>query len=359
LQVQLQLLDELISKITPEWIQAQVLDNLNLRLEKFERAWRGENGHEGVINPLYFLSASNQELVLRIANPHPFWKGKTTHETKLIAVAHSIGIPVPKVLAFTEEWILMEKVSNGITLTELLEKPLSSEQKFFVFTQVQTAISRLNKIGSQSVPCDRIMSFCGSPEAILFDGPRLAPCHTYEEFLRNCGNWALEIMDSDPVLKEMEAVAEVKPLLRNYLDGYLSKRCQKFNLSGPFVLCHLDVHPGNLLFERDTLKFNALLDWEHAKPTIYMDEKLGLRNFAEDLGCLEIFEFKDELELIEEFNQLKCSVLHCVWACFACITWWASERGEREKITSLESLQIENADKELKRAIVLLKKLSV
>lgn len=80
-----------------------VLDEtkLQLRLEagSLQRSFRGEGGNEGVINPLWFFrasSASNEadplQLVLRMANPHPFWRNKTRHEVRMMEAARKAGI---------------------------------------------------------------------------------------------------------------------------------------------------------------------------------------------------------------------------------------------------------------------------
>jgi hypothetical protein len=58
-----------------------------------ERAFNGENGHNGVINPIFYLTDDlNNEYVFRLANPHPYWKGKPSHEYKLMEIARNIGM---------------------------------------------------------------------------------------------------------------------------------------------------------------------------------------------------------------------------------------------------------------------------
>lgn len=120
------------------------------------------------------------------------------------------------------------------------------------------------------------------------------------------------------------------------------------------------MHAGNLLFDKDTFQFTSLLDWEHAKMTVLMDEKLGMYNFANELDCVHLFIYTDEIQKIKEFDDMKCKVMHCVWACITVASWFISCRGERENLEdsdeAYQKIEFENAKREFDEALLLFEK---
>ena len=95
----------------------------------------------GVINKIYIIKAKNynnnneiNELILRINNPHLFWKNKRNRNEVSIMkyINEHTNIPIPLILSFSNntkdsllgcEYILMEKI-KGITLSSFLENKI-------------------------------------------------------------------------------------------------------------------------------------------------------------------------------------------------------------------------------------------
>ena len=129
---------KIISKITFDNVK-ELLKPLNYELLKLDHL----ADTQGVINRIYILLVKNsinnlnQELILRISNPHAFWiHRRTKSEVSVIKyLKENTNIPVPFIYGYSIdainilecEYILMEKL-NGKTLREvLIEKQLKAQ----------------------------------------------------------------------------------------------------------------------------------------------------------------------------------------------------------------------------------------
>ena len=131
LSAQLEELKATMARVTPEAV-GRVLAPLGLVCRKLTHF----ADSLGVINPIFFVQAAPPsgeekeeeedevvELVLRVSNPHPFWRGrKTEHEVAVMEFVRVHGrpdvLPVPRVIAYASdaaqsplgtEFVLMEK----------------------------------------------------------------------------------------------------------------------------------------------------------------------------------------------------------------------------------------------------------
>ena len=130
LAAQLEELKATMARVTPEAV-GRVLAPLGLVCRKLTHF----TDSLGVINPIFFVQAAPPsgreddaaeqvvELVLRVSNPHPFWRGrKTEHEVAVMEFVRAHGrpdvLPVPRVVAHSSDaaqsplgtdFVLMEK----------------------------------------------------------------------------------------------------------------------------------------------------------------------------------------------------------------------------------------------------------
>lgn len=124
-------------------------------------------------------------------------------------------------------------------------------------------------------------------------GPPLGPFSSIQDWCRSVLQFTMEQLETHPYLKP------VKPLLDDILPILLSKLEKHYEArpeDSEIVLCHLDLHPGNILVDPETLRITAILDWEHAKSFPWWLQWINARLFWEEESSPEehMPEFMDE-----------------------------------------------------------------
>ena len=169
----------------------------------------------------------------------------------------------------------------------------------------------------------------------------LTACKSYIE-------WTLEIIQIHPYLKHLQSRLEL-PLTTflTKIDALFEPRDDDSDI----VLSHLDLHPGNILVDRDTLKITAILDWEKSGTMPWWLDWTHIRLFWDD----DFAEFMDEelfLATGKKYIPSKYEedetpshmdsliavdiINSCCWLQFWCATWYLKdEKISQETIDTL------------------------
>ncbi len=257
-------LHKLHSHITSTALQTLLREKLGLSLASFARLDKSR----GVVNPIYLLTAtSGRQFVLRLRNPHKYWRGiRTIAEVNAMRLVRgSTTIPVPAVLDFASdeaasaidcEYILMDHLP-GATLTDLIPD-LTHAQRLSVLGEVLACIKKLQDIPLETT-AEQVGTFSVQPGdykslgPIIHDGPSLGPFRNFADYCAANVQHALFCIHNVPDRFE-HLVSPLQEFVQRAKFGHTKN-----------VLCHLDFNPGNVLVDPATLQVTAVLDWEHAR----------------------------------------------------------------------------------------------
>lgn len=165
----------------------------------------------GVINKIYIIevkekkiSFNKKELILRINNPHLFWKKRRNQNEVSIMkyIKQNTIIPVPEILSYSNdplksilgcEYILMEKVP-GIILSNIIDKINADELSDNIINQMISYYKILREIKTEKMDKNKIGCFKKDLEItdLIFDGPIVKISNNYLEYIVQQLNFAIE-----------------------------------------------------------------------------------------------------------------------------------------------------------------------
>ncbi|CAF1584235.1 unnamed protein product [Adineta ricciae] len=341
----------IFSKVTKENLD-KLLQRLDLHCVSFERL-----NTSGQINFIFLLetqskSFESQELILKISNPHRYWrKFRTRNEvfTMKYVLQHTT-IPVPKILDYSDdstrsilsaEYILMEKLP-GNTL-EVSMKNMSEEALFKTALEVidyikqlrQIKLSGENQIGSFST---EEMSLGG----IVDDSPMLGPFSTVKEYIIENLHWAIKRIQTDEFLFEL--TKHVLSPLETVVE-YIERDPNVINENIPFRFTHTDLNPSNILVNEHDGHVLGILDWERAAMTFSNNDLEFTPAWFEDDDDERKKRLQDLLEQEKSYTTLMEDKIHtkelnwyleimfsAVYATFYSSTWFKNEEEVTEHI---------------------------
>ena len=270
---QMQNIDLILSKLTMGNMN-KLLERFGLECISFERLQTS-----GRINLIYNLkvqskASSSIEFILKISNPHPYWKEvRTKNElyTMQYLLEHTT-IPIPKIIDYSDdvktsilscEYILMEKVL-GNTLESVIENKSKQvldktaiELIDYVKQLRQIKLPQMNQIGSF---CNKQMCLSGSIE----DGPTLGPFNTLKEYIIEHLHWVIQRIETDEQLFQngKHLILPLQKIINcAQTDPNLSNPQMKYHMT------HTDLNSSNILIDENTGTVLAILDWERCAMT--------------------------------------------------------------------------------------------
>lgn len=354
-----------MARVTPEAV-GRVLAPLGLVCRKLTHF----ADSLGVINPIFFVQAAPPsgeekeeeaeevvELVLRVSNPHPFWRGrKTEHEVAVMEFVRAHGrpdvLPVPRVIAYARdaaqsplgtEFVLMEK-APGQNLRDLWPT-LDAEAKRDYTVQLVQIMAELRRI-SAFLPNRGMGAFNREMELVelVQDGPLIGPFTSFADSVEHHLRWAMEKI-GDTLASRQELVHELRELVPEWVDTVLARyralasSCE----AEEFGLCHNDLNFSNLLVDHERRKIVAVLDWEKSKSSVYDDELRGVEESVEDeeptLAALHEAMAALGVSRPSGYDHRKALIKvqdHISWACFACVTWFLPREPDAKDLADEE-----------------------
>lgn len=233
----------------------------------------------GVINKIYILNVNkrsdgkNIQLVLRIINPHLFWK-KTRVSNEVAIMSYlklNTTIPVPTIVSFSCdettsllgcEYILMEKMA-GVILSELTDKVTADELHETVIDQMIDYFRQLRFIRPVQMEPDKIGSFDLSLKLTNYnqDGPPVPVCDNYFQFVDFQLAWASREAKK---LKKYQSLAESIENTRRDLNQVVTsnKHLNNLNFDDEMTVFHGDLNASNILIDPTTNVITGILDWD-------------------------------------------------------------------------------------------------
>lgn len=220
------------------------------------------------INSVYLIKTTEEELVIKIANP--LWKEvKTTNEAAALAfLKANTKVPVPEVLAFETDEKKSPLGCENIIMPKIKGKPLSSEISR-LYQDRERYLRVLDKLAAivaeiRSYSFSELGNFTKDGEIhgiVDFAGYEVdEPCKCYSEYAKHALRYYIAEMQKQIVKNSPEA-----DLYRHYtslLNSLLSTG--NFNSlddkGDRFVFSHQDFVMKNILVDGDEV--TAVLDWE-------------------------------------------------------------------------------------------------
>ena len=231
----------------------------------------------GVINMICFievkdLSENRSELVLRISNPHKFWKNRRCRNEVgfMKYLNQNTKIPVPKILSFSFnpqtsligcEYILMEKISGEnlydlVTKVEPSKLPENLINDMIDYVKILREIKLVNTLNGQIFCFNENME----PADIVLDGPAIERCDNYLEFIERLLSW--EVKEINKLSKYRWLANELENVRKNLVEICAkNKRLNNLNFDDETTTFHGDLHCGNILAD-ENFNITAILDWE-------------------------------------------------------------------------------------------------
>lgn len=344
------------------------------RMEVLTLLPRSSEG-EGVVNFVYFITTKcGKGLVLRVTNPHPFWKHLTTrNEVSCIKWMrrHLPNVPVAEILASSvdgsllgglAEYILFFR-SPGVVLSSVCET-FNMSQKERVRNQLLDIVIQMRRAsvdictpsgegayGSIEVDDDDGGEVVLGP--VAYDCPPVGPFLWESDFVRVLIQWAMEQMQRAVYLQEEEfsslvaiLVQQLSFFLQNFIVPFkLNEQREKEEAADNDTvallsftkssLCHLDLHEGNILVDPLTLEITAILDWEIARYSSFTEEYVRLREYYwSKCGAEEPLLDRTLLENgigipSKEFLEARDFIMDVAWSAvytvFFATSWWKTE----------------------------------
>jgi aminoglycoside phosphotransferase (APT) family kinase protein len=186
--------------------------------------------HSGTSHVIFML---DDTFVLRIPRNHPACISSVAIEAIAVPAARAAGVHTPELIAV------------DATL-ELLPVP------YAIYEQVHGVA--LEHIGSESDTTPDVWRRLGQDLARLHGGVRANGPVT--EIAA-----ATEDLDPRPWLQEIAAADIIAPGTIDYFEAWLDRLAPIALIPPSYSFCHGDVNRGNILIDRDTRAYLALIDW--------------------------------------------------------------------------------------------------
>ena len=180
----------------------KILEPLNFSLKSYDLF----KDSYGVINKIYFLKViditvnEEKKLILRINNPHKFWKHKrSSNEIGIMNyIKNHTSIPVPKIISYSNdcensplgfEYILMECLEGKVLGDVLLPNPRDLDDKIINQMIEYVKILKSIQINENKIGCfDTNMNISN----IIQDGPTIDPSDTFLDYLNQQISWSIK-----------------------------------------------------------------------------------------------------------------------------------------------------------------------
>lgn len=266
----------IIDQLTQTKIE-NLLSSIGYELTK----WNFFDKSCGVINRIYILEArkakndtNDEQLILRICNPHKFWQTKrNTNEVAIINyLKENTAIPVPRILAYSTdastspigcEFILMERLRGIILcdLTDVTENPNDLPQK--IIDQMLDYFKQLRSIAPPNMSQNKIGCFGHDLRTVelIQDGCTVEPCETFLDFVDFQLKWCV---------KEMRKVAKYEDLGNELEKTRLelvkivkeNPDLDNLNFGDEMTVSHGDLNPSNILIDPISNDITGIIDWD-------------------------------------------------------------------------------------------------
>jgi aminoglycoside phosphotransferase (APT) family kinase protein len=223
-------------------------------------------------NPFYIINVtqnnSQKQLILRILDPHPFFKRKkTTNEVSIINyLKDNTNIPVPSVISFSKnkstsligcEYILINRI-KGKFLGEEFKNANEIPDK--VINQMLNIFKELKSIKfSTIIGCfDDSLSICTTP---WNHGPIEYASESYLDYINKILTWSIKEMNKINKYKQIAKDLEV-------FQDILIQICKEnenlnnLNFYDEMSLVHNDLNSWNILIDPITFEITGILNWE-------------------------------------------------------------------------------------------------
>ena len=236
----------------------------------------------GVINKIYIIevkekkiSFNKKELILRINNPHLFWKKRRNQNEVSIMkyIKQNTIIPVPEILSYSNdplksilgcEYILMEKVP-GIILSNIIDKINADELSDNIINQMISYYKILREIKTEKMDKNKIGCFKKDLEItdLIFDGPIVKISNNYLEYIVQQLNFAIE---ESKKIRKFKILGEKLENLKNKLIEVVNSNplVNNLNFNDEMTVIHGDLNSTNILIDPNTNLVTGILDWEFA-----------------------------------------------------------------------------------------------
>lgn len=227
-------------------------------------------------NPHYLINAvekklgnAEKQLILRITDPHPFFKRKkTTNEIAIIKyLKDNTTIPVPSVLSFSKntqtsligcEYILINKC-KGKYLQEEFKKANEVPEKIIlhmldIFKQLKEA-----KLNQKRIGCfDESMNICTS---LFSHGPIDASSDYYSEYVDKCLTWIIKEMNK---IKKFKQIAQDLDVFKNILNQICRDNpdLNNLNFNDDMHIVHSNLNGYNILIDPITFEILSIPNWD-------------------------------------------------------------------------------------------------
>lgn len=289
----------------------------------------------GVINLVYRIETDRGgPLVLRVTNPHPLMVGhKTLSEATVLqhCAAHS-DLPLPDVLAFACEptssplgceYILMRAVP-GVALSTIWDS-LRLDQRRKIGAQLVAVVATLQKLSLPRRGWIGGFRAGMTPGVLRGDHPPVGPFDSFTARMIGEVRWAIESLRRHVPLLGI-AAAE----LADMLDVFAARWVQPLPSPQP-VLCHNDLHHGNIVIDPDRMVITGILDWEAASMDVPDGDWEALSSWPVDLGAALRRAGLAEPPGRRARGRIVDVVNAAVWSTFFYSTWYANDGTTQEQ----------------------------
>ncbi|UJR29913.1 hypothetical protein I4U23_017461 [Adineta vaga] len=335
---QLQDIESILSRITIENLNKH-FERIHIQCLSFERLQTS-----GRINLIFSLktrinSSVYQELILKISNPHRYWKNSRTKNevfTMKYLLKHTT-IPIPQIIDYSDdsltnslscEYILMEKIS-GNTLETLIDN-LSDE----ILTKIALELSDYVKQLRQIKLPNQIGSFYNEEMKLsgtIEDGPTLGPFQTIKEYIIKHLYWSIERIKTDNDLFQFAAHLIVS--LEKVID-YIQIDTKLLNEKVQFHFTHNDLNSSNILIDEKNGQILGILDWERTAMTFnnndiefcsswFENDQRKIKILSQEQNYVDLIDETFDMKDIQWYLDIMYSSMYTT---FYSSTWFQNEQ---------------------------------
>lgn len=309
---------------------------------------------------------SNIELILKVSNPHPYWREfRTKNEVYVMKylLKHS-SIPIPKVYDYSTnaktsllscEYILMEKIDGNT-----LESVIGNMPDQILFNIIMTLIDYVKELRQIKLPeTNKIGSFCNEEMFLggsIEDGPTLGPFNSLKEYIIEHLRWAVQRIKTDDELFRMgkHLILPLEKVIDSaQTDSNLSNSAVKLRMT------HTDLNSSNILVDENSGKILGIIDWESCSMTFKNEDVEFYSYWFDDNRRKQRFESliqqeKNYIDLVKEkftmheVNLYLDVMYSAMYATFYSCTWFEHEQTVYQ--------HIEHFLQELDKAITIINK---